>query len=249
MRGLFGGENFVGGAGGTGLEVSSASAVWLSFVEIRGGMGTPGGSAIVNTSAVPVELIAATTAAGGSFGVGSLPVLVRPATVNPNLLALRWNEPPYRRGSLRPGQPWSVLLRGPASAPVALAFSFGPLGTAATWTRQPAMSLGDFVTMVALATNGSGQVIYPSSVPNTTALFGAGLWAQAIGGPAFPFEASPHAGAVVRPFWPGMAWPRNRPGRLLASIRCATYPRATQCPPRAELALARRLRPLAAHRR
>jgi hypothetical protein len=197
---LFGGENFVGGAGGAGLVVSGASAVWLSDVEIRGGMGTLGGSAIVNTTAVPVELRAATTSAGSSFGGGSPPVLVGPSTVNPNLLALRWNEPPYRRGSLRPGQPWSVALRGPASSPVALAFSFGPLGTAATWTRQPAMSLGDVVAMVALTTNGSGQAIHPGSVPNTTALFGAGLWGQAIGGPAFPFEASPHVGAVVRPY-------------------------------------------------
>ena len=96
--------------------------------------------------------------------------------------------------------PWGVVARGPAQTPQLLAFSFAPTATATSWTRQPALLPGEIVALVLLVTDATGQALFTSSVPNSSALIGAGLWAQAAGGASFPLEASPFAGAVVRPF-------------------------------------------------
>jgi hypothetical protein len=198
---LLGGENFTNGAGGPALQVGGTSQVWLSDSQLRSGMGSPAGSAIVNTTAVPVELRATVPTQAGSFGGATPPpVVVGPTLTNPNLIALRWSEQLYRRGTLRPGQPWFVHVRGPAAAPHLLAFSFAPTATAALLTRQPAMLPGDVAVLFVVVTDGAGNASHAGSLPNTTTLLGAGLWAQAFGGTSFPLEASPHAGVVVRPY-------------------------------------------------
>ncbi len=196
---VLGGENFLGGAGGPALQVGGASQVWLSDSQLRSGMGSPAGSAIVNTTSVAVELRATVPTNGLTFGGGSPPpTTVGPVIANANLLGLGWSEPLYRRGTLRPGQFWAVYLNGPASSPHLLAFSFSPVATATLATRQPAMLPADIAASFVLLTNATGYASFSGTLPNTTALFGLGLWAQAFGGSSFPFEASPHAGAVVR---------------------------------------------------
>ncbi|MBL8754267.1 MAG: hypothetical protein JNK15_13275 [Planctomycetes bacterium] len=198
---LLGGENFLNAAGGPALVVGGASQVWLTDSTVRSGMGSPAGSAIVNSTATPVELRATVPTLALSFGGATPPpVVVGPTVVNPNLLRLRWSEQLYRRGTLRLGQPWFVHTTGPANTPVLLAFSFAPSATAALVTRQPALLPGDVAAMFLLLTDPSGTASFGGSVPNTAALVGAGLWAQSIAGTGLPFEASPFAGAVVRPY-------------------------------------------------
>jgi len=199
---LLGGESFVAAPGGPGLRVAGASSVWFCDSQIRGGMGTPGASAIVNTSATAVELDNNTLTAGSTFGGATPPpVVAGPSLVNPNLVALRWSEPLYRRGTLRPGQPWSIHLRGTPSSSMVLGFSFGPIGSAPVLTRQPALLHNDLVLLLPLASDAAGNASFAGgTLPNSASLFGAGLWAQAATLGAFPVEASPPSGVVVRPY-------------------------------------------------
>jgi hypothetical protein len=184
----------------TSAVALGASRAWLADCELRGGLGAPGASAIVNATATAIELARCTvTGGGGVLGGGSAPPIVGATAANAGLLSIRWNEPPYRRGSLQPGQPWAVHLRGPASAAVLVAASFAPGATAAALTRQPALLPGEVALVLGLVTGTAGHASHVGAVPAVPALVGAGLWLQGAALASWPLEASPWTGAVVRP--------------------------------------------------
>ncbi len=199
---LLGGESFVGTPGGPALRVAGASSVWFCDSQMRGGMGTPAGSAIVNTSATAVEIDNNALTSGLSLGGATPPpVIVGPSLANPNLVALRWSEQLYRRGTMRMGQPWWIYLRGTPSSSMVLGFSFGPTGSAPVLTRQPALLHNDLLLLLPLASDAAGNASFAGgTLPNSASLFGAGLWAQAATLGSFPVEASPPSGVVVRPY-------------------------------------------------
>ncbi|MCA8954370.1 MAG: hypothetical protein KDE27_32990 [Planctomycetes bacterium] len=194
-----GGDAFNGGTGGIGIEVHGASRVTLVDGQAQGGLGTTGGSGIVNNTAVAVELLR--SAAGGGLGFPSLvvaPATVGPTVTRPDLVGLFWSEPPYRRGTLQPGQPWGVGVTAAPNRLAVIALSIGPTGTAALWTRQPALLPQDIATAVAAVTDTTGVASYGSMIPNVVGLRGVGIWAQAVVGNSLPLEASPLSGVVVR---------------------------------------------------
>jgi len=196
---LLGGEDFVAGPGGVALRVAGTSQVTLHQGWASGGNGQPGGSGLVNTTANPVEF------SGAGFGGGmnfttliSAPAAIGPTTMNADLVGLLWNEPPYRRGTLQPGQPWAAWARTNPNVLGMLAFSFGPSGLAALVTRQPALLPQDIALLHPFVTGALGYGGFGATLPNDPTLRGTVLWAQAITGPQFPLEASPPSAVVVR---------------------------------------------------
>ncbi len=202
---LLGGEDFLGGPGGAALRVGGVAETWLHDSTGSGGMGQPGGNGLVNTSTTAVELGSSPFGSGSVFAGGvTLPGFV-PVTAaigatltNPALIGAGWNEPPYRRGTLQPGNPWSFNARVPAGSLVLLTFAFAPDGTARTITRQPGLRLTDIDAAVIAVGQAPGYANLAGTLPNDPSLHGTALTAQALAGTALPLEASQISTVVVR---------------------------------------------------
>lgn len=196
---FFGGEDFTGGPGATGLRVSgAASAAYLVDCAITGGTGTPGGIALVNNSPNAVEI--RDTGVGGGTDLQTFTVAaaqVGALITNPNLVGLRWSEPPYRRGTLQRGQLFGCHAQAPAGTPVVLMFGLGRPASSPL-TRQPRMHPSQVLVSIPRIADALGYASVVSTVPDSSLLTGVGLWAQAVAGPQSPLEASPATGVVVR---------------------------------------------------
>jgi len=196
---LLGGDELLAAPGGDALRVLGNSLATLHESTAVGGSGQPAGSGLVNMTNEPVEHSVDTFAGGMSFpSLTFAPDIVGPATSNPNLVGLRWSEPPYRNGTLQPGLPWAANVYASPNVLGAVAFSFGPSGLAALITRQAALLPGDIVLISAMVTGVTGFGTFSGTLPNDPGLRGATLWAQAMAGTSFPMEASPPSAVVVR---------------------------------------------------
>lgn len=202
---FLGGEEFLGGPGGVALRVAGVAETWLHDTRGSGGMGQPGGNGLVNTSTTAVEIGSSAFGSGSAFAGGlTLPGLVPSAAVigttvnNLALIGAGWNEPPYRRGTLQPGNPWSFQARVPTGSLVLLTFAFAPNGTARTITRQPALRLTDVDAAVIAVGQAPGYAFLAGTLPNDPSLRGTSLTAQALAGAALPLEASQISTVAVR---------------------------------------------------
>ncbi|MBL8897533.1 MAG: hypothetical protein JNM84_07895 [Planctomycetes bacterium] len=197
---ILGGEDFFGTPGGAAMRTQGNARAWLVGCDLRGGVGTPGASGLINATANAVELSRTSIVGGAHLSAsGAAPAVSGATFANGDLLALRWNEPPYRRGSLQLGQVFALHLESRAFTPVLLLTSLAPHATNDLFTREPALALTEVAALFSLVTNAGGLASLYGAVPRDPAFVGATLWAQGAGVGALGIEVSPLAGATVRP--------------------------------------------------
>jgi hypothetical protein len=196
---LVGGDEFSAAPGGTALRVSGNATTTIREGFATGGFGQPGGSGLVNTGANAVASSGNVFSGGINFVTGVTTLATSgPTVVNPDLIGLVWSEPPYRHGTLQPGQPWGASVVAAPNSIGLLAFAFAPSGFAPLVTRQPALLPQDVALLVPVLTSSFGYGTFVGTLPNDPTLRGTVLWAQAIAGVTFPLEASPPSAVVVR---------------------------------------------------
>ena len=197
---LFGGDAVGGTRGGRGLVASGATAVWLTDPLAAGGIGSPGGSGLVNNGSVPIEMLRENLIGGFDITtLGRAPTTVGNVVSNPNLLAAHLGRQLYRAGAFRIGLPFGMQLRGRPGLPVLLLVG-GPAPQALSipLVRQPVSLPTAPSFALAGVLDGTGYFTATGTVPNQPALIGINLWFQAVSGSSFPLEATPMFGAAVR---------------------------------------------------
>lgn len=185
-----GGGNITNAAanGAPALE-SSNSSVWLADCTLIGGDSptTVGGTALVNTVGVAIELRNTTLTPGVPGGTTSS------GAVNPLAPLLRAElTPTWTRGTTS-----TLTIRGDANAPYGLFLTPATTAVAVALFSEPVWLPGA-VPLTAGLLDPLGVATHTIVVPNLPALQHSPVWCQAASAAVFPLRASTITGGVVR---------------------------------------------------